>query len=212
MIETITRWAPAAFFTFVACFYTIRILLLQRDGQARTSMRDPKEGVCAAHVAFRVLRVLVLAASIAFALYPPSAILFGRFDFMFIAPVMITGDILLFAAFAWVCAAHMSLGESWRSGITAGAAPPLVTHGLYRWSRNPTYLGVIAGQVGFFLALPSAFSLGCLIVGVLAISARVRKEERYLAKMHGEAYRRYSETAPRWAPFPVLHGPPRQAH
>jgi protein-S-isoprenylcysteine O-methyltransferase Ste14 len=60
------------------------------------------------------------------------------------------------------------------------------------------FLLIQLAQFGFFLSLPSVFTLVCLVVGMAAIHAQARLEERHLAAHHGEAYRRYRETTPRW--------------
>lgn len=213
ILEWITRFAPAGFFGFVAIFYTVRILLLQHsDKQKRTSMRSLSGGLCPAHILFRVLRVLILIASIGYAVDPELIEILGPLLVLTSPWVMILGDMMLFGAFAFVCSAHMTMGDSWRSGIPLQTAHfgekakpivlPLVTHGLFAWSRNPTYIGVAAGQLGFFLAIPTFFSLACLLLGLWALSYRVKKEEEFLLQSHGEAYRTYCETTPRWIGLP----------
>lgn len=222
-LEWITRFAPAGFFAFVAVFYTIRILTLQNlDQKKRTSIRNPDGRLCPAHITFRVLRVLILLVSIGYAASPAMIQPLGLFPFIASPWIMIIGDMMLFGAFAFVCSAHMTMGDSWRSGIPVPsskaseegdkeAALPLVTHGLFAWSRNPTYIGVAMGQFGFFLALPCAFSLACLIIGAWALAYRVKQEEEYLMQTHGEAYRAYCDRTPRWISFPVFLGARRRA-
>ena len=208
MIDTsiadgVTRWFPAAFFTFVACFYTVRILWLHRaKSERRVDMHNADGSVCAAHIAFRVLRAAIWAAALTRAVYPPFDRILIPVPFLAEPAVMLAGNALLILAFAWILYVHAAMGESWRSGITHRTPSPLVTTGVFAWSRNPTFLGVLAGQAGFFLAVPSLFSALCLGIGIWAIGVRVRKEETFLATLHGEGYRRYSAATPRWVPLP----------
>ena len=89
--------------------------------------------------------------------------------------------------------------EDWRSGIDPRKDKrKLLTGGPFGRSRNPLFLAVMAGQLGFFLALPSVFSLVCLVAGVLVITRQAREEEKALAEKFGEDYERYRVRVPRW--------------
>jgi protein-S-isoprenylcysteine O-methyltransferase Ste14 len=88
-------------------------------------------------------------------------------------------------------------------GTPAPVAPTeeLVVRGLYRFSRNPMYLGVVSilvGEVLWLGSVPVAVWTGCVIV---AVTLFVRGyEEPTLAARHGAAYARYSAAVPRWLP------------
>ena len=62
-------------------------------------------------------------------------------------------------------------------------------------SQGPGFEG------GLFLALPSAFTLVCLIFGVWAVNAQVRIEESLLQKRFGSEYEMYRARTPRWLLF-----------
>jgi protein-S-isoprenylcysteine O-methyltransferase Ste14 len=74
----------------------------------------------------------------------------------------------------------------------------LLTGGPYNRSRNPVFIAVMLGQFGFFLALPSVFSLVCLIAGVTVLIRQARVEERALADFFGDTYEAYRRRVPRW--------------
>ena len=93
---------------------------------------------------------------------------------------------------------HNNLGEVWRSGIDPDGPAKLVTTRLYGRSRNPMYLGVLAAQLGFFLALPSAFTLVCLMAGFAAVFSQVRLEEVHLGQQFPGQYANYLQNVPRW--------------
>jgi protein-S-isoprenylcysteine O-methyltransferase Ste14 len=107
---------------------------------------------------------------------------------------------LPFSLFSFGLASYLQayLHQDWRSGIAIENMPGLVTSGPYARSRNPLFLAVILGQMGFFLALPSAFSLLCLIVGVWVIRRQAMAEESALTELYGEHYRQYRQRVPRW--------------
>jgi len=111
-----------------------------------------------------------------------------------------TGTVMVLGATALMLAAQLDLGASWRVGIDQGARPGLVTGGLYRYSRNPIYVAMLAAVMGFALLLPSWISLGLLIGAGLGIRRHVRDEEAYLARTYGEEYRRYAARVGRFVP------------
>ena len=57
-----------------------------------------------------------------------------------------------------LCVSQLQLGAAWRMGIEWSARPGLVTHGLYRWSRNPIYAGLFGVLIGYALLLPTPLS------------------------------------------------------
>jgi len=67
----------------------------------------------------------------------------------------------------------------------------LVTTGIYRHIRNPSYVGLLAGALGWALVFRAG--VGVLITGLLLIPlvARMRAEERLLADQFGAEYESY---------------------
>ena len=117
---------------------------------------------------------------------------------LWLPAILLTGNGVMLASFAALIWLHRAMGSDWRSGIPEADVRPLLTTGAYAFSRNPMFLLIQAAQLGFFLSLPSLFTLVCLAVGMIAIHAQARLEERYLEAHHGEAYARYKAKTPRW--------------
>jgi protein-S-isoprenylcysteine O-methyltransferase Ste14 len=86
-------------------------------------------------------------------------------------------------------------------GTLAPWSPPrtLVTSGLYRYSRNPMYVGVLLILCGWAAGLWS-WPLALYAAGVaVAVHLRViLHEEPFLARTHGAAWRAYQRRVPRW--------------
>lgn len=74
----------------------------------------------------------------------------------------------------------------------------LVTAGVYRYSRNPQYVGYVLALVGLGLARRSAAVLGLATAMALVFRDWVPIEERHLDQELGAAYSRYRERTARW--------------
>ena len=98
--------------------------------------------------------------------------------------------------------------EGWAIGLfrRARTAPEpwkpttaLVTAGVYRFTRNPIYLGFavtcLALAVGLDSPLAILFLLPCLVVVDRFV---IQREERYLASLFGDAYDAYRSRVRRW--------------
>jgi protein-S-isoprenylcysteine O-methyltransferase Ste14 len=66
--------------------------------------------------------------------------------------------------------------------------------------RHPLFAAIALGQAGFFLALPSLFSLICLVIGVAVLSVQARFEEVRMAERFGGAWRDYAARVPALIP------------
>ena len=197
-----TRWFLALFFVGVAAFYTVRILVLKRRMHASPVFVGHRSTLhFRTHLAFRAFRVVILGVCVVRLLWPPLDRYLVTFDALWHPVVLLFGDGLLLAGFAAVVFMHFYMGESWRSGTRMDDRTRLITTGPFAVSRNPMMLCVIFAQVGLFLALPSAFTLVCLVVGVWAVTAQVGVEERLLRLRFGAAYEAYAARTPRWLVF-----------
>jgi protein-S-isoprenylcysteine O-methyltransferase Ste14 len=77
--------------------------------------------------------------------------------------------------------------------------PRLITTGVYRYSRNPAYVALIAIQVGIGLLLDNVWILLVLIpVLVIMHYGVIIREEAYLERAFGDEYLRYKENVRRW--------------
>ncbi len=89
-------------------------------------------------------------------------------------------------------------------GTLAPWDPPkqLVITGLYRYSRNPMYVGIINILAGWALYAGSPLLAGfCLIMACAFYLRVVYGEERVLANLFGEAWTEYARSVPRWLPY-----------
>ncbi|KYH07374.1 beta-carotene 15,15'-monooxygenase [Chryseobacterium cucumeris] len=100
---------------------------------------------------------------------------------------------LMMMALIWVVIAQLQMKNSWRIGIDNSAKTELITHGLFRFSRNPIFLGMIISLIGFFLAFPTVIAFAFLLTGSMLMQIQIRLEEEYLLKEHGQIYIAYKK-------------------
>ena len=99
---------------------------------------------------------------------------------------------------AIVIVAQVQMGRAWRVGVRAGDAPLFVSHGLFRFSRNPIFVGMML--VGLATALVSAnwWSWAALALFIASYAVQVQIEEAHLDASFGDAYRTFRSRVPRW--------------
>jgi protein-S-isoprenylcysteine O-methyltransferase Ste14 len=75
----------------------------------------------------------------------------------------------------------------------------IVTHGLYRFTRNPMYIGFALWTFGIATLSDSMWMLLAVPIGLILTDLLiVRREERYLERKFGEEYLAYKQQVRRW--------------
>lgn len=111
------------------------------------------------------------------------------------------GMLVAFAGVALFAGAVWTMRDNWRAGIDATQNTSLVQEGLYRFSRNPAFLGFDLFYLGIFLAFPTALlGIFCLLATGF-FHAQILAEEAYLKETFGEAYSRYAKKTGRYCPL-----------
>lgn len=92
------------------------------------------------------------------------------------------------------------LGDRFSGLVAIQKGHRLVTGGIYRVIRHPSYLGLLVNSLGWGLAFRSA--IGVLLTALLVppIVARIRAEERLLASHFGDEYETYRARTARLIP------------
>jgi protein-S-isoprenylcysteine O-methyltransferase Ste14 len=125
--------------------------------------------------------------------------------------IMAPLSIVVPAPFSYTGAALMAAAVDmivWSRRAFQAAATPikpftestaLIRHGLYRWTRNPMYLGAVLLVFGVAVLLGSATPLIIAVAYfVILQEGFIRHEERLLEQRFGEEYRTYRRSVRRW--------------
>ena len=88
------------------------------------------------------------------------------------------------------------------SGMSQGFHDGIVTTGIYKWTRNPMYLGHMIFLGGLTLLTRSPIALAAISSVIPWYNERVKKDEERLAKKFGSVYEEYRDSVPRWIGIP----------
>ena len=85
----------------------------------------------------------------------------------------------------------LCMKDSWRAGIPDKDKTELVTTGIYRFSRNPAFLGFDLMYVGVLLLYGNLLTLGFSVFAIVMLHLQILQEERYLVNTFGAPYQEY---------------------
>ena len=147
-----------------------------------------------------VMKVLIALLFIAVFIYS-----FSDKAYQYLVPIsylmkevfMTVGLILIHLSLLWISVAQYQMSNSWRIGIDENNKTELITKGLFSYSRNPIFLGMIISVTGIFFILPNAITFFLMLSTYIVIQIQIRLEEEFLEKQHGEQYLIYKQTTKR---------------
>lgn len=143
-------------------------------------------------------------------LYPPFMVLIGIIVQLIIARV-VEAPIKLDQIWTYIGIALVVVGflpipiisrafKEQETGIKPDTIPTaFLETGLFRFSRNPIYVGMSLFLIGSALIIGNLYGLLVVVLFVVAVQGIwIRKEEVNLEAQFGEAYRAYKERVRRW--------------
>ena len=92
----------------------------------------------------------------------------------------------------------LCMRDSWRAGIPDKDETELVTSGIYRFSRNPAFLGFDLMYVGVLLLYGNLLTLGFSVFAIAMLHLQILQEERYLVNTFGAPYQEYCRHVSRY--------------
>lgn len=109
-----------------------------------------------------------------------------------VALFLVGGALRLWPVFA--------LGSRFSGLVAIQPGHTLVTGGIYRWVRHPSYLGLLLTMLGWGLAFRAGVGILLTALIVPPLIARIRAEERLLASQFGDEYVAYRSRTARLIP------------
>lgn len=114
-----------------------------------------------------------------------------------VAGIRITGIVTGVLAVIFFALATITMKTSWRVGIPEEKTS-LITNGIYKWSRNPAFVGFDLLYLSMCLMF---FNVPLLLVSVWAavmLHLQILQEEEHMLKMFGEEYEEYRKRTLRY--------------
>ena len=177
---------PALALTVLAVFYGIYFgkMLVQKHHGIRTHQigrRKEKE----LHTVETLMGIATLGAPIA-------QLMSIAFDWNHLpAGARFTGVLIGMLGDGIFLLSVLCMKDSWRAGIPDKDKTELVTNGIYKFSRNPAFLGFDFMYAGvllmYFNPLTAVFSL----FAAVTLHLQILQEEKYLTSVFGSSYTAY---------------------
>ena len=185
---------------YLAAFVAAMVLVRHETG---TSPVGQAKGQRAAALVSGIASILLLLTAIAYPIDARSVDWFGRISLLDRPVAQWMGAVALALAGVCIIWGELSLGHSFRVALPE-SKQTLVTHGIYRFMRNPLALSADLLALGTLLMAPSLLALASLVLNVLGYEWKIRIEEAYLREVHGPDYATYCAQTGRYLPrFPL---------
>ncbi len=113
----------------------------------------------------------------------------------------IIGLALVMIGFIIMLVGQATLWRNYSGTVLIRVDHQLVTHGIYRFTRNPIYLGALIVFTGLPVYVASLYGFLTSLVLIPIILNRIRLEEKLLSEEFQDAYQKYKETTKKLIPF-----------
>jgi len=139
-----------------------------------------------------LLFVLPILASLAVEWFAPTSFVQGAFRW-------IVGVLILIAGIGLNVGGFITQKRAGTDPIPFNPSTRVVAHGLYRFSRNPMYIGFAILTLGLAILVDSTWMLCVVPIGLVLVDRMIiTREERYLERKFGEEYLNYKRRVRRW--------------
>jgi len=96
---------------------------------------------------------------------------------------------------------QITLWQNYSGFVVIKKGHQLITHGIYRFTRNPIYLGAIMVFAGLPVYAASVYGFLAMFAQIPVFLFRIKMEEKMLAEHFGDEYETYRNTTKRLIPF-----------
>ena len=170
----------------LASFYGFYIakIIRQRKHSIKTNQvgsRGKTKKVMAVEITMSAVNTLNIAAEVISIFLTPSD---------FCLPLKVFGIAVGVMGVLFFALATVAMKNNWRVGIPEEKTN-VVTNGIYRFSRNPAFLGFYLLYISILLLFFNAWLLIISVLAMILLHIQVLQEENWLSRTFGEEYEAY---------------------
>lgn len=92
----------------------------------------------------------------------------------------------------------ITMSDSWRAGIDNTQKTQIINTGIYKYSRNPAFLGFDLFYIGIGLSFSYILNIIFMGLSVLMLHLQILEEEKYLPTVFGNDYLNYKNKTKRY--------------
>lgn len=97
--------------------------------------------------------------------------------------------------------AMVVMKTSWRAGIDKSTKTTLVTSGIYRYSRNPAFVGMDLMFIGTAITHGNLITMVLSILIIIGLHLQILQEENHMEEVFQKKYNEYENKTPRYLLF-----------
>ncbi len=177
------RIMAAVIFASFYLIYLIKMLDQKRHGIQTTQIGSRKE---------KGLHTVELLMSVATVCAPLSHIISIIIDWSWLPNFLrMIGAAIGFIGVLIFLISVATMKNSWRAGIPETDKTELIQNGIYRWSRNPAFVGFDLMYIGLSLMFCNVVTVIFSLFAIVMLHLQILQEEKYLAGVFGAAYIEY---------------------
>lgn len=184
------------FFSFIFIYQSIRVS--KQIGKNPVVLPKDDSAYSLAGFYFKLVTVSLALYVCFFSVFYDWYNYLGPFQSLELIELQIMGLTIWIFVLILTIIAQRQMTTSWRIGIDTEMKTKLITHGLFRVSRNPIFTGLILNFIGLFLITPNMVTLLIMIIGSIVIQFQVRLEEQHLTHLFGNEYLDYKKRVRRF--------------
>ena len=109
-----------------------------------------------------------------------------------------TGLVLMFLGVIIFLPAIITMRNNWRAGYNHEQNTQLVVNGIYKFSRNPAFVGFDLLYIGCVLTFPNIINISFVIIAVILFHVQILGEEKFLSEKFGKEYLNYKTKVRRY--------------
>lgn len=163
------------------------------DRDSHDLQDDPQDGAAVRFPPPLVYLIALCAGGVLHAFVAPLPIGLSRMPRIFLALVAAGMGLALVGGAMGLFRRSGQDPKPWKS------TPEILSSGVYRYTRNPMYVGMALLQTSIGVGWGNGWILAFVPVALLIVyGIAVRHEEAYLERKFGETYARYKASVRRW--------------